>query len=449
MMKRIMLVVFVVVVTLAFSSAVVYAAGQQEPEEELEIWSQWAAEPAAVEAIEYVVEGYEADTGVEVDLEFFERAQLEDAFRTVMAAGGREAPDIATYSVWPPVIEPGWFEPLDDIIEEDRFIDGSIDRWELGDSPLGIYRFPLYVAIQYILYNREAFDEAGIEVPEDRTFTASEFVEVVEKLNDAGYAGAANAVGDRPYHGQEFFHRFALTKLGPERYDQLFSGHLDWSEPDVREVLEYIAELREAGMFHDAFLSMGLEESHVYFHTQQEAGMYFVGSWYVNRSFQDVERGGQPRDFEFGMLRYPVFPDSEGEDMILRQSASGGFGIVSTSQNKELAADFLDHWQRHPEYGAVYSALTNQVSALRYSPEDMPDAYADAGEQWEWYHEQLDSVYGDAAQHPDMIGESESGEFNTEMENVLNEGLPGGLMDVDEAIERLNRARMTVPGVGD
>lgn len=448
-MKRIMLVSFLVVIMLAFSTTLVCAGGQQEAEEELQIWSQWAAEPAAVEAIEYVVEGYEKESGVSVELEFFERAQLEDAFRTVMAAGGEDAPDIATYSVWPPVIEPGWFQRLDDIIEEDRFVDGAIDRWELGESPKGIYRFPLYVAIQYILYNPKAFDEAGIQVPEDRTFTTSEFVEVVEKLNEAGYAGVANAVGNRPYHGQEIFHRFALTKLGPERYNQLFSGHLDWSEPDIREILEYIVELREAGMFHESFRSMGLEEAHVYFHTQQEAGMYFVGSWYVNRAFQDVDRGGQPRDFKFGMLRYPVFPDSEAPNMILRQSASGGFGIVSTAENKELAVDFLDHWQRHPEYGAVYSALTNQVSALRYSSEDMPDAYADTGEQWEWYHDQLNTVYGDAPQHPDKIGESKSGEFNTEMENVLNVGLPGGLMDVDEAIERLNSARMDVPGVSN
>ena len=93
----------------------------------------------------------------------------------------------------------------------------------------------------------------------------------------------------------------------------------------------------------------------------------------------------------------------------------------------------------------MYSALTNQVSALRYAAADMPPEYAERGGQWGWYHETMEKVYGGLPQVADTVGESPSGEYNNALENVLNQGIPGGLITIDEAIETLNNARMTVP----
>jgi ABC-type glycerol-3-phosphate transport system substrate-binding protein len=449
-MNRIGLFVAVFTILSLVMPGLALASGSDESAESatdrLVIWSQWASEPAAVEAIEYAVEGYEEASGVDVELEFFDRGQLEETFRTVMAAGGSDAPDIVTFSRWQSVVEPGWVVALDDVIDPELFVDGSVQYWEAGVSERGIYRFPLYVAIDYILYNPQIFDEVGVEVPDDYTFTANEWVEVIERVSDAGYAGVANAIGDRPYPGQYIFHTHALSKLGPDRYHALLrDGTVDWSEPDVREVLEYVVRLREAGMFHDSFLSMGLEEYHTYFHTQHEAATIYIGSWYVNRAFQPRESGGQSPDFRFGMLRYPEFPDGDGNGMILQPAASGGFGIVSTSDRKDVARDFFRHWQSNPSYGAVYAALTNQVSALEFSSEDMPSEFSGRGEEWQWYHEQMSEVYGGMPNVLRALGQSASGEYNNAMQNVLNEGLPADLITVDEAIETLNEARMTVP----
>ena len=58
--------------------------------------------------------------------------------------------------------------------------------------------------------------------------------------------------------------------------------------------------------------SMTLAESHRYFHTEQKACMFPVGSWYTGRAFVPQEKGGQPKDFELGLLNYPLMKDGKG-----------------------------------------------------------------------------------------------------------------------------------------
>ena len=49
-----------------------------------------------------------------------------------------------------------------------------------------------------LFYNPDIFAGSGIEVPEDYQFTTDEFLEVVQKCSDAGYAGVADAIGNAP-----------------------------------------------------------------------------------------------------------------------------------------------------------------------------------------------------------------------------------------------------------
>ena len=55
-----------------------------------------------------------------------------------------------------------------------------------------------------------------------------------------------------------------------------------------------------------------LTEAHRYFHTEQKACMFPVGSWYTGRAFVPPDKGGQPKDFELGLLNYPLMKDGKG-----------------------------------------------------------------------------------------------------------------------------------------
>jgi ABC-type glycerol-3-phosphate transport system substrate-binding protein len=62
----------------------------------------------------------------------------------------------------------------------------------------GTYTYAPGIQTLMLFYNPEIFEQLGIEVPEDNQFTQAEFVDVVKKCNDAGYAGVADAVETAP-----------------------------------------------------------------------------------------------------------------------------------------------------------------------------------------------------------------------------------------------------------
>ena len=65
----------------------------------------------------------------------------------------------------------------------------------------GLYKFNIAIQQLMLFYNKDIFAKLGIDVPADLTFTQSEFVDVVKKCRAGGYAGVADASGNRAYPG--------------------------------------------------------------------------------------------------------------------------------------------------------------------------------------------------------------------------------------------------------
>src|SRR5206468_1310697 len=84
------------------------------------------------------------------------------------------------------------------------------------------------------------------------------------------------------------------------------SDEIYWKDPRVVEVFHYYKELIDLGAYAKTLNSMTLAEAHRYFHTEQKACMFPVGSWYTGRAFVPPDKGGQPKDFELGMLNNPL-----------------------------------------------------------------------------------------------------------------------------------------------
>ena len=89
-------------------------------------------------------------------------------------------------------------------------------------------------------------------------------------------------------------------------------GEISWKDPRVVEVFRYYKELIDLGAYSKTLTSMTLADAHRYFHTDQKACMFPVGSWYTGRAFVPPEKGGQPKDFELGLLNYPLMKDGKG-----------------------------------------------------------------------------------------------------------------------------------------
>jgi multiple sugar transport system substrate-binding protein len=293
-----------------------------------------------------------------------------------------------------------------------------------------------------IFYNREIFSELGIEVPEDYQFTKDEFLSVVQKCGDAGYAGVADAIGNRDYPGQWAAQYPLFSLVGAEEFDRYISGAQSWDTPEVRQVLEYTADLRDAGLWPASFSTMTIDEFHVYFHTQREACMFMIPTWYSGRAFKPVAEGGQDPNFHFGMLRYPSWEGGAANDKVWIGFESG-YGVLSSTNYPEISKDILA-FAAQPQYGALWTAVTNIPSVIKYdTAADWPstetiEALGGVPGQWDWYWEEFNKVY--APLGTGMAPTARCGDFNDALTSNLNQGIPLGLITVDEAIANLDAA---------
>lgn len=422
------------------------SAPKAEGSKELVVWwSHWANEPAKKIVIEKIVADYEAEhPNVDIVLTWWDKDPLRNAIRSTMTAGGEGAPDITTFDTevveW---VQAGWMMDLADAIPWDNLDpmaknDGTYS--DLGFA--GNYKLNLSKTTNMILYNKEIFAELGITVPDNYQFTQTEFLDVVKKCSTAGYAGVADAIGNRKYAGvfPSQYHLFSL--VGPQEFDLYNSGKKSWDSPEAKSVLEYTAALRDAGLWPESYSTMTIDEFHVYFHTQQKACMLYVPTWYTGRAFKPVKDGGQDPAWHFGMLRYPAMDGGKANDLVWGGTESG-YGVLSTTKHLETSKDIIAYIAQ-PKYGALWTAVTNSPSMTKYdavkdapSAETLKAAGVTAG-QWDWYWAEFEKVYGGLEKG--IAQTARCGDFNAAVESALADGLPQGLATVDESIALMDAA---------
>ncbi len=403
-------------------------------------WSHWANEPLKRAVIDRIVADYEAEhTDVDIILSYWDAGPLTDAVRATMTAG-EGAPDISTDVDLGNMARAGWVLDLTDVLPWDNYVPG-IKEASVVAGVEGLYKFNIGIQNLMIFYNKEIFAELGIEVPEDYTFTQDEFLDVVKTCKAGGYAGVANAVGNRNYPALYPIWA-ALTNLeGNLEQVKYSSGLKTWDTPQARQTLEWFDELGQAGMWPATFSTMTIDEFHVFWYTQKGSCMIYIPSFYTGRAFKPVEQGGQSADFQFGMLRYPLMDGAE-HPTELWAAGESGYMILSSSKHPDIAKDILA-FAAQPKYGALWAATTLIPSAIKYDPlADWPTD-VEGGEQWQWYFDEMNKVYGDM--QPVIVADAPCGDFLDVRTTALNQGIPLGLVTVDEAIEQLNAKQCPAP----
>ena len=177
---------------------------------------------------------------------------------------------------------------------------------------MGTWAIPVEAASDEIYYNKKLFKQLGITVPANFAFTQDEFKDVVAKCAKAGYAAFATGAADREWAALYIPNALLLEQARRTMTQKLVRGELSWKDPRVVEVFRYYRELIDLGAYAKTLTSMTLAEAHRYFHTEQKACMFPVGSWYTGRAFVPPDKGGQPKDFELGLLNYPADEGRQG-----------------------------------------------------------------------------------------------------------------------------------------
>jgi len=396
-------------------------------------WSHWANEVLRREVIEQIVADYEAaHEDVDIILSWWDITALQPALRAVMTAGEGQ-PDISTDADLTNMVKAGWVLDISDKVPWDNFQPGIKEASGVPGVP-GLYKFNVGIQQLMLFYNKDIFAELSIEVPADYTFTQAEFVDVVQKCNDGGYDGVGNASGNRNYPGL-FPIWAALTNLEGTAEETKYNNGLKlWDTDNARQVLDWTVQLRDAGLWPETYSTMTIDEFFVYFHTLRKSCMLYIPSWYPGRAFKPVEAGGQSPDFQVGMLRYPLMDGAEHADELWANGDSG-YMVLSSSKHPEIATDILS-FAAQPKYAALWAAKTFIPSALKYDPVTDWPTDIEGVDQWQWYFAEMNKVY---AGMNFVIGtDAPCGDFLDARTTALNQGLPLGLVTVDEAISLLN-----------
>jgi multiple sugar transport system substrate-binding protein len=406
---------------------------------ELTWWSHWAPQENKKTVLFEVKRRFEAaHPGTTVTLTFWELANMYPALRAALTAGSG-FPDVFTFDTTAlEFIPAGWLADLSGGIRWENVEPYGKAFWTRPGpgGKVGTWAFPIEAASDEIYFNKKMFRQLGIEVPASFAFTQDQFKDVVARCAKAGYAAFATGAADRAWAALFIPMDLLLSKLGGEDLVKLGRGQLSWKDPRVVDVFRYYKELIDLGAYARTLASMTLADAHRYFHTDQKACMFPVGSWYTGRAFVPPDKGGQPKDFELGLLNYPLMKDGKGHGEKLLGIA-GSYAVAAQSPNRPLAIELLNTFAS-VDIGNLWMAQTGIQTGIKTDPARIDSPI-------KWYFEEFGKVnkankWVDLPAQ-DMKALMKPGLWDTWVATV-NQGLPNKLIGPDEAVAKLEEARL-------
>lgn len=301
-------------------------------------WSMWNETEPQAEVIQGWIDGFAAETGIQVDVTWNGR-QNQTLARTALSAG--QNIDLIDQDADPlagGLVLEGLALSLNDYLDTDALdADGSVrDVFTPGvleafavDGEAFLYPY-VYNTVQF-WYSKQAFADAGVEAPA----TWEEFLAVNQALLDAGYDPIA-AESDVQFYQIDYLTYPVVRKNGAGFLLETIAdptGEM-WRDPVYLETAQQIRGLWDSGYIPSD------TEGYLWPAGQQTlglgiAGMELVGSWLPIELSELTEEG-----FEWGAFNFPAFEGGEGSQNDL-MVALLAFMITRDSAHPDEAFEFL------------------------------------------------------------------------------------------------------------
>ena len=272
----------------------------------------------------------------------------------------------------------GHLTDLNDLGGMANFSDVAKSAWQTDDGSV-TYCMPMASVIHGFIYNKDAFEELGLQVPA----TETEFFAVLDTIKeDGGYIPMAmgtndqweaatmgyNNIGPNYWKGEEG--RLALIageqKLTDEQWVAPYRTLARWSE--------YLGDGYEAQTYPDS--------QNIF--TLGRAAVYPAGSW-------EITGFNAQADFEMGAFKPPV--QNDGDECYISDHTDIAVGLNAASPNADAARVFLD-WVGSTEFAALYANSLPGFFSLSNHPVVMDDPLAQEFVSWrEECHSTIRSTY--------------------------------------------------------
>ncbi|MGZ0712669.1 ABC transporter substrate-binding protein (plasmid) [Coraliomargarita sp. W4R53] len=295
---------------------------------------------------------------VTVDLKEYDSAEYDTLITADLAAG--VGPDIITQKGVAYVStyqEGGQLMDLSDV-EMPEGINGT-EAYEIDGSTYGVpYRQDSFL----LFYNKDLFDEAGVDYP-DGTWTWDDYDEAAAELSE----GLDGADGTYLHRWQSTVQGFANSQTPGA---DILSGDYEYFAPYYERALA----LQDAGYQADFNTSTANQLTYQGQFGTQQAAMLPMGSWFV-ATLMSQQAAGEADDFEWGIAPVPQYDSSTtGLGAVpLSFGDPTGFAINANTPDAKVQAakDFVEY--AASEAGAIELAQIGITPALL--SEEVVDTY--------------------------------------------------------------------------
>jgi multiple sugar transport system substrate-binding protein len=384
-----------------------------DAEGRLLVWDWKSADESAAAYIEQAKADF-AEKHPNVEVEFV--AQPFDQYYTLLggAIQAGSGPDVILFNGGGQIRDRAdSLLPLDDYLAEDR---DRLTGWDAFARDGQIYAAPVTLQGHPIYYNRELYEQAGLD-PDRPATSWDEFVSNCEAITAATEAHCF-ALGNQEGIGIEFFlSAMGTAILAPEEYEAWIAGDRDWNSPGVKRIFELWAEVDDAGlnneapnstaMFNDSFaIFQSGDASHVI------GLMSDIGHWKDFSEFIGAEN--------VGVMQAPVVDQSAVPN--LPYDGGIGYAVAEWTSSPELAADLV----RSLTSTAALEAFFDDAGAI--AADTTIDA-SSAGPSVMTIIDELET--GQPALHVALSSET------LELLGRVSQQLLSGSVTVDEAMDQL------------
>ena len=262
--------------------------------------------------------------------------------------------------------EAGHLAKLDDMEAMSNFSDVAKSAWQTDDGA-ATFCVPMASVIHGFIYNKDAFDELGIEVPE----TEADFFAALEKIKaDGSYIPMAMGTND-----QWEAATMGYNNIGPNYWKgekgrlALIKGEQKLTDPQW--VAPYATLAKWAPYLGDGYEAQTYPDSQNLF-TLGRAAIYPAGSW-------EISGFNAQADFKLGAFKPPV--QKAGDTCYISDHTDIGIGMNTKSPNPDAAKTFLA-WVASPEFASIFGNALPGFFPLSKTPVELSDPLAKEFVSW-------------------------------------------------------------------
>jgi raffinose/stachyose/melibiose transport system substrate-binding protein len=334
----------------------------------MHLWPEGSSN-AQYTIVDDIIKSYEKENpDVDIQTEILGNEQYKEKIKVLSASN--ELPDIGiTWAAgyMQPFVEGKMFTPLDDIVQEDKFVAGTLDAFSVDEKP---YAIPLELNITPVYYNKEIFKKHNLEVPK----TYDEFLKVVETLVDKGVTPITLGNKDR-WTGSMWYMYLADRIGGAEALNNAINRTGSFEDPALVKAAEEIEKLVKMDAFVKGFNGLSNDEAKGYFMNEQ-AAMYLMATWELPNYTTSPDVDQKFKD-KVGYFKFPTYEGGKGNIDSYVGGPGVGLFVAEQSKVKDEAKQFVSYLVEEWGKRSVVDAGVIPATVVDTSNGDLDQMYID------------------------------------------------------------------------